>query len=381
MDFLKKVFIEVFRMIPGRSIFPIFPGGMKPFFLEKLWLIEKRVVLVLVMIVLGTLLLNNQSELQGYRQVHSPIEKKSSYFDAVSRLKGADSWKPEGYGSGEYLETIPIIKAGAVLDLESGDVVWSMNLKERIVPASLTKVATVMTALDVAPLEKILTVSDEASGQIPTKLGLKTGEKLTLNEAISATILTSANDAAETISDSLGQEFGEGTATFMELVNKKVAKIGALDTHFETSTGLDSDNHYSTVYDLAIIGHEARKSYPFLKEVGALSYKKIDANSDHRMFDLPNWNALLGTYPGVDGLKIGFTEKAGHSTMVSAQREGKNLLAIVIGARSLEDREIAAATLLNYGFSKYGIAEYPVDNLNLVGRFEDWRRQLTQGGP
>ncbi len=295
------------------------------------------------------------------------------------KINGESSWKPKGWGSGEYLQTIPKIKSGAVIDLDSGDVLWSLNLKQKIAPASLTKVATIMTALDVASVDKVLTVDEQSAEQIPTKLGLKEGEKLKLSEAIEASLLTSANDAAETISQSIGSEIGGGTDDFMKLVNEKLRRIGATDTHFETSTGLDNDDHFSTVFDLAIIAHEALTKYPFISQVASEKFKRLDADSNHKLYDLPNWNALLGTYPGVNGLKIGYTEKAGHATMVSANRDGHKLLAIVIGANSLEDREMAAATLLNYGYEHFGISAYALGDINLVQRYEDWRRELTMG--
>jgi len=319
---------------------------------------------------------------KGYRQNNNlkrptPFVRQPSLTTMISKIQGSDSWKPKGFGSGEYLENLPRIRAGAVVDLVSGEVIWSMNLKQKIAPASLTKVATVMTALDITNVDYMLSVDEDASSQIPTKLGLSVGEKLTLSEAISAALLTSANDATETISESLGKEFGDGTPTFVKLVNEKLKKIGAVDSNFETSTGLDSAGHYSTIYDLAIIGHEAKANYPVISNIASQQYLRLEANGNHKVFDLPNWNALLGTYPGVNGLKIGYTEESGHSTMVTAERDGKKLIAIVVGTNSIEDRENAAATLLNYGFSKSGIEPFPINELNLVNRFEDWRRQLS----
>lgn len=308
----------------------------------------------------------------------SSFDSNGKYLAAKNGVRGQKDWSPQGFGSGEYLESIPKIKAGAVLNLETGEVLWSLNLKERIAPASLSKLATAATAFDIAPLSQVVSVTDDAADQIPTKLGLRQGERLTLEEALKAAILTSANDATEAIAESIGSDLGGGTSTFMNLVNLKLSKIGAGESHFETATGLDNANHYSTVYDLSIIAHDIFKNYPFIKEVASQKYFRLNPDNNHRLIDLPNWNALLGTYPGVNGLKIGYTENAGHVTIVTAQREGKNLMAIVIGASTLENREIGAATLLNYGFSQYGIDPYPVENLNLVDRFEDWRRQLSQ---
>lgn len=343
--------------------------------------VEKRLVLVAVMVLAGVLIVvgpnsGEVSQSSFKNKQESALSAKVNYLAALSKISGSADWKPKGWGSGEYLTTIPKIKAGAVVDLDSGEVFWSMNLREKIAPASLSKVATVMTALDVAPRDRLVDISAEAAGQIPTKLGLAEGEKLTLEEAVSAAILTSANDATEAIAQGIGRTFGGNTSTFMELVNKKVEKIGAADSHFETATGLDSDNQVSTVYDLVIIAHEAKK-YDFIREVASLDYKKLPADNNHRMIDLPNWNALLGTYPGVNGLKIGYTEKAGHVTMVTASREGKNLLAVVVGAKSIEDREMAAATLLNYGFEKAGVAPYPLASIDLVKRFDQWKSQLA----
>ncbi|MEX2028615.1 MAG: hypothetical protein WD988_03925 [Candidatus Curtissbacteria bacterium] len=311
----------------------------------------------------------------------SPLgaQKNMPYLAAEAKIAGDDSWKPKGWGTGEYIDLLPIIHAGAVIDMNSGEVLWSMNLNKKIAPASLTKLATVMTALDLFPKDKTIRVSQSAADQVPTKLGLIEGEKLSLDEAIKAAILTSANDATEAISDSLGKEVGDGTSTFMKLVNTKLAKIGANNTHFETSTGLDHDNHFSTIYDLAIIAHAAKSNYPLISEAASQDYARLAPDSNHKLFDLPNWNALLGTYPGVNGLKIGYTGNAGHSTIVTANREGRELMAIVTGANSLENREIAAAMLLNYGFSKHGVEPYAISDLDLVSRYEDWHRQLSVG--
>jgi len=354
---------------------------LKEFVFERFVGLEKRFVLLIVLIFVGFAVWRGQSSTQDISKFVSPIGQKVSFMEAEKKLGGNSDWKPVGWGSGEYLKTIPIIGAGAVVDMDSGRVIWSMNLNARIAPASLSKLATTMTALDIADPEKKLMVSEDAARQIPTKLGLKTGDKLTLSEAIYASLMTSANDAAETISDALGKEIGSGTSSFEELVNVKLAKLGAVDSHFVTSTGLDSENHYSTVFDLAIIAHSAKVDYPLISDAAGTSYKKLNENSDHKVFDLPNWNALLGIYPGVNGLKIGYTEDSGHSTIVTSSRDNKNLMAIVIGEKSLEDREIAAATLLNYGFEKSGISGYPVASLDLTARFADWHRQLTQGGP
>ena len=355
--------------------------------LKKAFVFEKRLVLLVLMFVLGTSIFRHSLMLQGKGEV-SAVDKKIKILAAEAKIRSSANWKPEGSGSGEIIYGLPEIRAGGVVDFESGNVIWSKNLNDRIAPASLVKLATVMTALDLENLNKQITVSAVAADQIPTKLGLKAGEKLTLDEAVAAAGLTSANDATEAIADSIGKEVGEGSVDFMQLVNLKLKKIGATSSHFTNAPGLDeagppsveADN-FSTVYDLAIIAHSAKANYPLIAKTAASDYRRLEANLDHKLFDLPNWNALLGTYPGVDGLKIGYTEAAGHVTIVTANRNGHELMAIVIGAKSLEDREVAGATLLNYVFTKYGIEAYPVENLDLVRRYEDWRKQLSLVNP
>jgi len=338
--------------------------------------LNKR-ALILLFMVFSVILMFEKTTSVHSETLPAALNNNAAFAMAEAKIRGSSSWKPSGWGSGEYLTTLPVIKAGVVLDFETGEVIWSMNLKQKIAPASLSKLATVTTALDIARSDLPIFITQTAADQIPTKLGLIQGENLTLDEAIAAAVMTSANDATEAIAHSLGQGLGGGDSKFMELVNLKLKKLGAIDSNFTTATGLDDPNHYSTIYDLALVAHDAKANYPIVAGNAATVYKRLDANQNHKLYDLPNWNALLGTYPGVDGLKIGYTENAGYSTIVTAERDGKKLMAVVIGANSIEDREKAAATLLNYGFEKYGIAAYPVDNLDLTKRFNDWKEQLT----
>lgn len=338
---------------------------------------EKRLIFIALALFFSLVVFKHINDQEN--AIVSPVtdDKRREFFDAKRKITGNTDWKPKGNGNNSFIENLPDIRAGAIIDEKTAEVLWSKNINYKIAPASLSKIATVMTALDIATEGEVLEVSQNASEQIPTKLGLTKLEKLTVGEAVAGAILTSANDATEALSDALGKQIGMGTPTFMRLVNEKMIKIGAENTHLETATGLDSQNHFSTVYDLAIIANFAKENYPLIAKLAASDYIRLDANANHKLFDLPNWNALLGMYPGVNGLKIGYTESAGHATIVTASRDGMNLMAIVVGASSIEDREIAAATLLNYGFSQKGIGPYPLENLDFVKRFEDWRRQLS----
>lgn len=357
---------------------PILKASFFAWVREKhLFILQKRFLVVFGFLFLFSFINGYSQKSSQGQYIESTSKIVAKIEDMQKKIKAGSGWTPLGQGDNVELVDLPKISAGAVLDVESGNVLWSQNLNERIPPASLSKLGVVITALDVWKLDQTVTVDRNASNQVPTKLGLAEGERLTLEEAISAGILTSANDAMEAIASSIGGSLGGGTADFMRLVNYKLTAVGAKNSNFVNATGLDDPMEYSTVYDLAIIGREAYKNYPLIAKVGSVEYMRLNKNSGHKVFDLPNWNALLGTYPGVDGLKIGYTEKAGNTTMVTAKRDGVNLMAIVIGASSIETRETAAAALLNYGFSKHNIEAYPVEELDLIKRFEDWRRQLS----
>lgn len=344
---------------------------------KKFLIFQKRVIALLLFLTLFSFISQYSQKTSQGPYFDSASHAIAKVEEAKKKIKVSDNWKPQGSGSSATILELPKISAGLVLDVESGNVIWSKNLKERFAPASLSKLATVITAVDLAKLDQNVEVDENSSGQIPTKLGLKTGEELSLKEAISAAILTSANDATEALASSIGRAIGgRGTEDFMRLVNYKMATIGAKDSHFVNATGLDDQQQYSTVWDLAIIGRAAYKNKA-IAEIAGSDYIRLDPNKNHKLFDLPNWNALLGTYPGVDGLKIGYTENAGHTTIVTAKRDSTNLMAIVIGAETIEDRERAAATLLNYGFVSHNIEAFPIDQLNLTKRFEDWKRQLS----
>src|SRR5579872_1090048 len=146
--------------------------------------IDKRLILVFAIFGVMTFAYFQKPHTVSSNQFSNFDEKRALYNRAVASIKSGSGWKPVGWGSGDYITTIPTIKAGAVIDLDNGNVIWSMNLKQKTATASLSKLATVMTALDIYSPDKVLTVSEDASEQIPTKLGLTPGEKLTLSEAI-----------------------------------------------------------------------------------------------------------------------------------------------------------------------------------------------------
>lgn len=220
--------------------------------------------------------------------------------------------------------------AAVLMDQASGRVLWQAGARDRRAPASLTKLVTVMVALDHAPLTQALTVPDVVAGMDPaenTLMGLAPGEVVTVREVLYGIFLASGNDAAETLAREIIPR-----DEFISDMNLEVAGLGLTDTHFVNPTGLDAPGEYSTAYDLAVITRAFVKRHPDLLAISGLTDVALYANAGHPEIDLVNLNKLvLWPYPGATGLKTGFTRAAGGCVAGTATRDGRSLVAIVLG--------------------------------------------------
>jgi serine-type D-Ala-D-Ala carboxypeptidase (penicillin-binding protein 5/6) len=262
--------------------------------------------------------------------------------------------------------------AYGVIDYQTGDVILEKNLDKKVSIASITKVMTVVVALDLADPQEKFEVTQNAASQIPTKIGVKVGEKFTLEELINAAMLTSANDAVEVIRDGIDAKYEKGI--FIKAMNEKARIIGLKNTRFENPQGFDGQEHYSTVEDLALLTHYALTNYPLIAEVSAKDYEFLPKNEDHKQYDLYNWNGLIGVYPGATGVKIGNTGDAGKTTVVTANRAGKEMIAVVLGAPGIRERDMWAAQLLDEGFSTaYGLEKVEVTSEDLQAKYDSWQ--------
>lgn len=240
------------------------------------------------------------------------------------------------------------VAAYLLVDFDSGDVLAEKN-PEKILPiASLTKIMAAIVALDLSSPDEYFTVSDYASRQIPTRIGVIPGQELRLSELLDALLLTSANDAAQVIQEGIDSKYSK--PVFIEAMNEKARIIGLHNTSFANPQGFDDPANYSTASDLAILSHYALSNYPEIEEIVKKDYTFLPKDRHHKQFDLYNWNGLIGTYPAADGIKIGNTEEAGKTTIVRSNRGGKKLLAIILGANGLYERDLSAADLLDEGY-------------------------------
>lgn len=267
------------------------------------------------------------------------------------------------------LENIPRY---LVYNSETGQVYYAKSADIRLSPASFTKLLSAQVALDLVPLEYMVTATKESTDKVPTVLGLKVGEKLSVADLLRGAIATSANDAAQTLSDGAAKAVGISPREFIYYMNAKATLLGLKNSHFANPDGLDDQNQYSTLLDIAKLVNNVQKNYPDILKAAKSDREDIEKSTDHGFYYLPNWNGLLGVYPGVTGMKIAYTEEAGYSTIVTATREGLSMVAIVSGADSYLERDLAAADLLDAGFLAHGLAPIRLNKNNLNVHYKEW---------
>lgn len=285
------------------------------------------------------------------------------------------------------LASLSAIPHYLVFNLDSGKIYAARGESERISPASFTKLLSGQVALDLGFPDQIITATRTSVDKVPTVLGLLVGEQLTLTDLLRAAIATSANDAAATLTEGLASQNGIGSADFIDLMNKKAALLLMTDSHFANPDGLDDPSQYSTLMDIAKLVINTYKSYPEIASASAADRADIKEGPTHGFYYLPNWNGLLGVYPGVFGGKIAYTEIAGYGTIVLAERNGVRLAALATGANSIPERDLAAAALLDAGFIAEKIAPVRLKKAHFVPRYKQWsdlakyiRAQLAAGG-
>ncbi|MDQ3098368.1 MAG: D-alanyl-D-alanine carboxypeptidase [bacterium] len=264
------------------------------------------------------------------------------------------------------------VKAALSINMDTGEVYYANNSAKRLPMASTTKIMTAMVAMDLASMDEEFAVETPATEVEPTIIGVKAGEKLSTRELIQGGLLTSGNDAMAVLAESIGKKYGGNTNLFVKAMNEKAAFLGLKNTHFTNPQGYDNPEHYSTCEDLAVMARYAMTHYPELSGIVSKREAYLEASSTHAGFRLPNWNMLINTYPGANGVKIGNTGDAGHTTIASATRDGKQVVAVVLGADGILKRDLSAAELLNVGFQALGIAPFTMTEDILRTRIKDW---------
>lgn len=250
-------------------------------------------------------------------------------------------------------------KSVVLMEMSSGEILLSKNPDEKLPPASITKIMTmllVMEALDSGKikLEDVVTASKNASSKGGSQIWLKEGEQMSVNDMLKATAIGSANDACT----ALGEHIAGGEAEFVAMMNKRAKELGMNNTNFENPSGLDdtTENHYSTARDVAIMSCELMK-HEKIKEYTTVWMDTLRNGET----ELVNTNRLVRFYEGTTGVKTGTTSKAGYCVSASAKRGEMELVAVVLGSDNSTERFEDAKKLLNWGFANYTVYQPTVD--------------------
>ena len=214
-------------------------------------------------------------------------------------------------------------RCAIALDKETKNVLFEQNAYEIVPMASTTKILTALIAIEQGDLDKEVTISKNATSIRGSKVGYKTGENITLRELVFGLMFKSGNDAAIAIAEELGGSM-EG---FSEIMNHYARSIGILDSHFESPHGLDSNKHYSSAYDLAILAAKGMDYDLFREVVGSKSIDKVKYNFTR---DYSNINKILWMLPGANGIKTGYTGGAGKCLVSSVESNGKDIIIVVL---------------------------------------------------
>ena len=249
-------------------------------------------------------------------------------------------------------------KSVYLMDVATGTTLGEFNAHERLAPASVTKVMTMLLIMEAVDSGKIgwgdtVTTSEAAAAKGGSQIYLKVGEQMTVRDMMKSIAVSSANDCACAMAEHLaGSE-----AAFVQQMNQRAQELGMADTHFVNCTGLDDGEdareHRTSAHDIALMSRELLKNHPDVRQFTTIWMDTVRQGA----FGLSNTNKLIRFYPGATGLKTGFTSGAGYCLSASAQRDGMELVAVVMGADSSKTRFNACKQLLDYGFANFALVQ------------------------
>ena len=251
----------------------------------------------------------------------------------------------------------PDVSAPSAILMEeaTGEVLYEKNAHERLAPASVTKIMTLLLVMEALESGRIgwddtVTASAAAAAKGGSQIYLEENEQLPLEEMLKSVVISSANDCAT----ALAEHIAGSESAFVQMMNERAAELGMTDTHFVNCTGLDDEpdaaEHLTTAYDIALMSRELLKHEEIKKHTTI--WMDTVRNGE---FGLSNTNKLVRFYDGTTGLKTGYTSAAGHCLSASAKRGGMELIAVVLHCDSSPHRFESAKALLNYGFANYAL--------------------------
>ena len=247
-------------------------------------------------------------------------------------------------------------KSAVLMDVATGTVLHEQNAHEPLAPASVTKVMTMLLIMEAIDSGKIswtdtVTASEAAAAKGGSQIYLKVGETMTVSDMVKSIAVSSANDCACAMAEHLCGSEG----AFVEQMNKRAKELGMNDTNFVNCTGLDdapdAADHKTSAYDIALMSRELLKNHPDIKKYTTIWMDTVRGGA----FGLANTNKMVRFYSGCTGLKTGFTSGAGYCLSASAQRDGMELIAVVMGVDTSQNRFAACKSMLDYGFANFAL--------------------------
>ena len=245
-------------------------------------------------------------------------------------------------------------KSAIMLEASTGKIIFEKNKDDQLPMASMTKMMTLLLIMENISNGNLkwddkVTTSEHAASMGGSQIFLEVGEQMTVEELVKGICIGSGNDAAVAMAERIG-----GTeANFVKMMNDKVSEMGLKNTHFENACGLDSKEHYSSAYDMGMIARELVKYDKILEYTG--TYEDYLRKNTDKSFWLVNTNKLVRYYPGVDGLKTGYTDSALYCITTTAVRNNMRLITVVMGEPSSSIRNSDTTSMLDYGFNKYQV--------------------------
>ena len=249
---------------------------------------------------------------------------------------------------------IKYAKSGILIEVETGKVLYEHNAHLRYEPASMTKMMTMKLVLDAINSKRISFDDEISTSEYASKMGgsqifLSPGEKMKVKDLFKSMVIASANDAAVCLAEAISGS----DRYFVEHMNNEVKRLGLNNTHFTNVTGLPTDNHYSSSYDMAMIARDLLLNYENEVIPYTSCYEDYVRQDSDNPFWLVNTNKLIKHIDGIDGLKTGWTEKAGYCLTCTKKENGMRLISVVMNVDSVVHRTEDTLSLINYGFNKY----------------------------
>lgn len=267
----------------------------------------------------------------------------------------------------EVEDLAPNAKSAIMIEASTGEILFQKNKDEKLAPASMTKMMSMLIIMETIEngslkWDEIITASEKASSMGGSQIFLKVGEKMSVTDLFKGVAIASGNDAVV----ALAERVSGSEEQFVKEMNKKAKELGLKNTNFMNTTGLTSDNHYSSAYDMSIIARELVKHEKILEFTS--TYEDYLRKDTKNPFWLVNTNRLVRFKEGVDGLKTGFTDEAGYCLTATMKKDNMRLITVVMKEESANKRSADTTKMLDYGFNVYMVQTILDENTSIDKR-------------